>query len=92
MVSNIIRAIILLTIAKIITTIAVGHGKKNVMFVAKKVVALTNIQMMNNKRYKNFGGKTENFAKIKANTMLFLLIMRGIRRMILIISMKKQII
>ena len=62
------------------------------MFVAKKVVALISIQTMSNERQKNFGDKTENSAEIKANTMHFWLIMKGIQMMILTMSMKKQII
>ena len=61
---------------------AVNHGEESVMFVIKKVVALTNIQMMSNGRQKNFEDKTENSAEIKANTTLFWPIIKGIQMMI----------
>lgn len=58
---------------------AVSHRKKKVIFVVKKVVTLTNIhQMINNGKKKNFGNKIKNFAKIKANTMHFWLIINEI--------------
>ena len=50
---------------------AISHGKKSVMFVAKKVVALISIQTMSNKRQKNFEDETKNFVEIKANTTNF---------------------
>lgn len=44
----------------VITTsiMAVNHGEKNVMFVAKKVVALINIKTMSNKKQKTFETKS----------------------------------
>ena len=49
----------------------VGHEEENVMFIVRKIVALTSTQMINNKRPKNFGNKTENFLEIKANITHF---------------------
>ena len=57
---------------------AANYGEKSVMFVAKKIIALISIQTMNNKRQKNFEDKTENIVEIKANTMHFWLIIKGI--------------
>ena len=68
----------ILTIAIITTTMAVSHEKKSIMFVAKKVVVLLNIQIMSNIRQKNFKDKTENFVEITANTMHFRLIIKEI--------------
>lgn len=64
--TNIIKATIL-TIARIILIITISYEEKNVIFVAKKVVALTSIQMMSNRSQKNFKDKTENFVEIKVN-------------------------
>ena len=47
---------------------------------------------MNNRKLKNFRNKTKNSAKIKANIMHFWLIMKEIQMMILMMSIKKQII
>ncbi len=79
----------ILTITTLTTTTAVNHGEESVMFVAKKVVALISIQTISNKRQKNFGDKTNISAEIKANTMHFWLIMKGIQVMILMMLMKK---
>lgn len=72
---NTIRAIIL-TIARIITIIAVSHGKKKFIFVGKKDVTLISIWNINNKKQTNYENKTENFVKIKANKTDFDLIMK----------------
>lgn len=61
----------ILKIAKIITTTAVNHGEKSVIFVAKKIIALISIQPIRNKKQKNFKDKTKNFVKIKVNTIHF---------------------
>lgn len=45
----------------------------------KKVVTLISIQIMSNKRQKNFRDKTENFVEIKTNTIYFWLIMKKLR-------------
>ena len=49
----------------------VSHEKKNVMFVAKKIVALIDIQTINNGKQKNFRDKIENSVEIKANITYF---------------------
>ena len=49
----------------------ISYEEESVMFVAKKVITLMNIQIMNNRKQKNFGDKTENSAEIKANIMHF---------------------
>lgn len=90
MVNNTTRATIF-TIATITITMAVNHKEESVIFAAKKVVPLINIQTISNGRQKNFENKTENFVEIKANTTHFWLIMKGIQMMILIMSIKKQI-
>lgn len=77
----------ILIIVTIIITIAVNYKKEGVMFVAKKIIALINIQTMSNRRQKNFGDKTENFIEIKVNIIHFWLIMKGIPKMTLIMSM-----
>ena len=77
---NIIRAIIL-TITTTKITMAISHGKESVMFVVKKVVALINIQIISNRRQKNFGDKIENSAKIKPNITLFWPIIKRIQMM-----------
>lgn len=46
---------------------AVSHGDESVMFVAKKVVALVSIHMMDNEKLRNFGDATENSMEINAN-------------------------
>ena len=89
--TNTTKAIILI-IAITITTIAVSHREKSVMFIEKKVIALISIQTMSNGRQKNFKDKTDNSAEIKANTMQFWLIMKEIQIITLMMSMKKQII
>ena len=71
------------------TIMAVSHGKKSVMFVEKKVVALMSILKKKNRKQKNFRNKTKNFAEIKANTTHFWLIIKEIQIIILIISIKK---
>ena len=75
-----------------ITKIVLSYKEKNVMFVEKKVVTLINIQIINNKRQKNFENKIENSTEIKANIMHFWLIIKRIQMMILMILIKKQII
>lgn len=50
---------------------AVNHEKESIIFMAKKIIALIDIQIMNNREQKKFEDKTENFAEIKANTMHF---------------------
>ena len=70
----------------------ISHGEENVMSVAKKVIALIDIQTMNNGKQKNFGDKTKNSVEVKANRTYFSRIMKGIQMMILIMSIKKQII
>ena len=50
---NTTRATILM-IATTITTMAVSHREKSVIFIEKNVVALINIQTMSNGRQKNF--------------------------------------
>lgn len=82
MMINTIKAIIILTIATIIIIMAIGYKEKNVIYVIKKVITLTNIQIITNKRQKNFGNKTKNFKKIKTNTTYFWLIIKVIQRMI----------
>lgn len=77
---NTIKAIIV-TITTITTTMVVSYGKESVIFVIKKIIALANIQIMSNGRQKNFENKTENFAKIKANTMHFWPIIKKIQIM-----------
>lgn len=77
MLINTIRTIIL-TIAIITTIMAVIHKEKNIIFVAKKVIILISIQIMNNKKQKNFRDKIEHFIKIKANTIHFWLIIKEI--------------
>ena len=68
------------------TTISIDHGKWNIMFVIKIIVALISSQNMSNRKHSKFGGKTENFAEIKANTMHFLLIINNILIITIIIS------
>lgn len=75
---NTTKAVILI-IAIIIITIVVNHGNGIVMFVTKKVIVLTNIQMINNKRQKNSGDESEYSVKIKVNIMHFWPIMKGIQ-------------
>lgn len=67
---NITKTIIL-TIVTTTTKIAISQGEKSVTFMAKKVVTLISIQMISNRKQKNFGDKTKNSAKIKANTTHF---------------------
>lgn len=67
-----------LKIAIIITTMAVSYKKKSIIFVAKKVITLINIQTMSNGRQKNFGDETKNFVEIKVNITHFSLIIKGI--------------
>lgn len=50
---------------------AVNHREKNVIFMAKKFVALISIKILSSRRQKSFEGKTKNFAKIIANIMHF---------------------
>lgn len=50
---------------------AINYRKKNVIFIAKKVVALTNIEIMSNGKQKNFGKEIKNCAEIKANITQF---------------------
>lgn len=68
----------ILIIATIKTTIAASHGKKRVIFLAKKIVTLISIQTMSKKRQKKFENKTKNFVEIKANTIHFWQIMKEI--------------
>lgn len=75
---NTIKATIL-TIAITITTIIVNYREESVIFVIKKIVTLANIQMMSNRRQKNFGEKTENFMEIKVNITHFWPIIKGIQ-------------
>lgn len=49
----------------------INHGKKSVIFMAKKVVTLINIQKIRNQRQNKFEDETKNFAEIIANTMHF---------------------
>lgn len=58
------------------------------MFMDKKFVALISIQIMKNGKQKNFGDKTKNSVKIKANTIHFWLIMKEIQIMILMMFKK----
>lgn len=67
---NIKRATIL-TIAKTIIKLILRYEEKNIMFMAKKVVTLANIQIRSNEKQKNFGDKTENSMEIKVNTTYF---------------------
>lgn len=67
---NIIKATILI-IATIIIIIAVNYGKESVIFIAKTIVALTNIQIISNGRPKIFGNKFENSVGIKTNIIYF---------------------
>lgn len=66
-----ITKVVIFIIITIITKIAVNYEEESVIFMAKKLVTLANIQMMSNRKEKNFGGKTENFIEIKINTMYF---------------------
>ena len=59
---------------------------------SKKYVALTSIQIMSNRKEKNFGDKIKNSAKIKAYTTSFWLIIKKIKIITLMMSMEKQII
>lgn len=47
---------------------------------------------MSNRKQKNFGDKIKNFVEINPNTTYFLMIMKGIQMMIMMMSIKKQII
>lgn len=91
MVINTIRTIIL-TIAITITTMVISYGKKNIIFVAKKVVVLTSIKRMSSRKQQKFCYKTKNSIKIKANLTHFQLIMKEIWRMILIMLIERPII
>lgn len=51
--------------------IAINYENKIVIFVTKKVIALTNIQKMSNKRKKNSKDKTKNFREININIIHF---------------------
>lgn len=66
-----ITRVVILTIAIITISLTINHGKKSVMFVAKNFVTLARIQMMNNRRQKKSGDKTENSVEIKTNTIHF---------------------
>lgn len=88
---NITRTTIL-TIATTITIIVVCYGKKSVMVVKKKVIPLMSTQTISNRMRKNFGDKIKNFARISANITNFWLIRNEILMMILMVSIKKQII
>ena len=88
---NIIRAIIL-TIAIIVIIMAISSREKSLIFVEKKIVAIINIKIISNRSQKNFRDEAKNIVEIKANTIHFWLIIKGIQMMILMISMKKQII
>ena len=59
------------TIATSSTIIVVSHGKENIIFVVKKIVTQTSIQIISNRKQKNFEDKIENFLEIKANTTYF---------------------
>lgn len=50
MIINTIRVIIIFTIAKKTTTITVDYKEENIIFMAKKFVALTNIWMMSSRK------------------------------------------
>ena len=85
---NIIRVIIpTITITTI--TIAISHREESIIFVAKKIVTITSIQMMNNRRQKNFGDKIKNFTEIKVNIIYIWLIVKQIQMMILLMIVKK---
>lgn len=88
---NIKREIIFIIVI-ITTSMAIKHRKKSIMFVAKKVVTLIDIQTINNEKQKHFGDKTMNSVEIKPNTIYFKLIMKEIQIIILMMSIKKQII
>lgn len=53
MVINITK-ITIFTIAIIITIMAISHREEGVMFVAKKLVTLKSIQILSNKKQKNW--------------------------------------
>lgn len=78
-----------ITITIIIITIAVNHKKESIIFVAKKIITLTSIQIINNGKQKNFCNKIKNFAEINANTTYFWLIIKEIQVIILIMTIKK---
>ena len=88
---NTTRAIIL-TITTIITTMAVRYEKKSVIFMAKNDVALIIIQTISKEKQKNFEDKIMNFVEMRANITHFWLIMKKTQMIILMMSMKKQII
>lgn len=60
----------MLTLTTIIIIIAISYKKENVMFVAKKIIALISIQKMSNRKQKSFRGKTKNLTEIKPNIFL----------------------
>lgn len=62
------------------------------MFVAKKIVTLTRIQMINNKKQRNFEKENKNFMQINVNITYFWLILKKIQMRTLMMGMKKQII
>ena len=61
----------MLTLTTIII-IVISYKKENVMFIAKKIIALISIHKISNRRQKNFRGKTENLTEIKPNITYFL--------------------
>lgn len=66
-----IISIIIFTIPIIKTKIVISHEKKSVIFVAKKIVAPINIEIINNKKQKMFEDEGKNLIKIKENTIYF---------------------
>lgn len=50
---------------------AIGHRKENIIFMVNKFIVLTNIQMIDNRKQKNFSNKNKNSKKIKINIMHF---------------------
>ena len=67
---NTIRVIILI-IVTITIIMAINHKIESVIFMAKMVVTLISIQIISNRKQKNFGDKTENFVEIRANITHF---------------------
>lgn len=66
-----ITKVVIFIIITIITKMAVSYEEESVIFMAKKLITLASIQMMSNRREKNFEGKTENFMEIKVNIIYF---------------------
>lgn len=67
---NISKAIILAIATTEILMIS-SYEEKSVMFVVKKIITQTSIQMMSNGRQKNFRDKIKDFTEIKTNTTHF---------------------